>query len=53
MIASCVYLWILRSFLEHLFYIAPLGSSLFQVHIAEFQPADTVKNYFILYKNEK
>ena len=46
MTASCVYLWILRSFSEHLFYGAPLGNCLFHVQAAEFQPADTVKNYF-------
>ena len=44
MIASCVYLWILRSFSEHLFYRPPLGNSLFHVQAAEFQPSDTAKN---------
>ena len=45
--ASLVYLWILRSFLEHLCYTAPLRNWLFHdVQVAEFQPADTVKNYF-------
>ena len=46
MTASCVYLWILRSFSEHLFYRAPLGKCLFHVQVAEFQPPDTVKDYF-------
>ena len=36
----------LRSFSEHLFYKAPLGNCLFQVPVAEFQPAYTMKNYF-------
>ena len=43
-IASCIYLWILRSFSEHFFYKAPLGSCLFHVRVAEFQPLDTLKN---------
>ena len=42
--ASCVYLWILRSFFR--FYRAPMGNCLFHVQVAEFQPADTVKSYF-------
>ena len=46
MTASCVYLWILRSFSEHLFYRAPLENCLFYVQVAEFQLADTVKNHF-------
>ena len=46
MTASCVYLRILRSFSEHLIYRAPLGNCLFHVQVAEFLPADTVKNYF-------
>ena len=46
MTASCVYLRILRSFSEHLIYRAPLGNCLFHVQVAEFQPPDTVKNYF-------
>ena len=46
MTASCVYLRILRSFSEHLIYRAPLGKCLFHVQVAEFLPADTVKNYF-------
>ena len=37
---------ILRSFSDHLFYRAPLGNCLFHVQVAEFQPPDTVKNYF-------
>ena len=41
-----VYLWILRSFSEHLFYGASLGNCLFHVQVAEFQPPDSVKNYF-------
>ena len=40
------YLWILRSFSEHLFYRAPLGNCLFHVQDAEVQPAYTVKNHF-------
>ena len=40
------YLWILKSFSEHLFYRAPLRNCLFHVQVTEFQPADTVKNYF-------
>ena len=35
---------ILRSFSNYLFYGAPLGSGLFYVQVAEFQPADTVKS---------
>ena len=31
---------------QHLFYRWPLGNCLFQVNVAEFQPADTVKNDF-------
>ena len=45
MTASCVYLGILRSFSEHLFYRGTLGNYLFHVQVAEFQPPDTVKNY--------
>ena len=44
--ASCVYLWFSRSFLEGLFDRAPLGNGSFYVPVAEFQPADTVNNYF-------
>ena len=33
-------------FSEHLFYRAPLRNYLFHVQVAEFQPADTVINYF-------
>ena len=46
MTASCVYLWILRSFSEHFFYRATLGNCLFHVKVTECQPPDTVKNYF-------
>ena len=46
MTASCVYLKILRTFSDHLFYRAPLGNCLFHVQLAEFQPADTVESYF-------
>ena len=34
------------SFSEHLFYRAPLRNCLNHVQFAEFQPPDTVKNYF-------
>ena len=44
--ASYVYLRILESFLEHLFYRAPLGNCLFHGQVAGFQPPDTVKKYF-------
>ena len=44
--AACVYLWIFRSFSEHFFYRAPLGNCLFHVKVAEFQPPETVKNFF-------
>ena len=43
---SCVYLWILGSFSEHLSYRAPLRSCLFHIQVAESQPIDTTKNYF-------
>ena len=46
MAASCVYLRILRSFPEQLFYRAPLGHCLFHVQVAEFKPPDTVKKIF-------
>ena len=46
MTASCVYLWILRRFSEHFFYRVPWGNRLFYVQVAEFQPPDTIKNYF-------
>ena len=46
MTASCVYLWILRSFSEQLFFRAPLGNCLFHLQVAEFQAADTVENIF-------
>ena len=46
--ASCVYLWFSRSYFEKelLFDSEPLGNCLFYVPVAEFQPADTVNNYF-------
>ena len=44
MTAYCVYLQILRSFLEHLFYRAPLANCLFHVQVTGIQPPDTVKN---------
>ena len=44
MTTYCVYLRILRSFLEHLFYRAPLGDCLFHVQVTGIQPPDTVKN---------
>ena len=44
---SCVYLTILRSFSEHLYHGAPLANCLFHVQVSDFQPPDTVKNYFI------
>ena len=47
MTVSCVSLRTLRCFLEHLFYKAPQGNYIFYVQVAEFQPPDTVKNYFI------
>ena len=46
MTASCVYLWILKSFSDHLFYRAPLGNCLFHLQVAEFQTPHTVKMYF-------
>ena len=46
MTVSCVYLRILRSFSEHLFYRAPLGNCLLHLQAAEFQLTDTVKNFF-------
>ena len=46
MTASCVYLWILRSCSDHVFYRVPLGNFLFQVQVAAFQPPDTGKKYF-------
>ena len=36
----------LRSFWEYLFYRLPMGNCLFHVQVAEFQPPDTIKNYF-------
>ena len=38
--------WEVLQNIKHLFYRAPLRNSLFHVQVAEFQPADTVKNYF-------
>ena len=46
MTASCVYLWILRSFSDHLFYRAPMVNYLFHLQVAEFQPSHTVNKYF-------
>ena len=46
MTASCVYLLILRSFSDHLFYKAPLGNCLFHFQVAEFQPSHAVKKFF-------
>ena len=46
MTASCVYLWILRSFSDHPFYRAPLGNCLFHLQVAEFKTPHTVKKYF-------
>ena len=46
MTASCFYLWILRSFPDHLFYRAPLENCLFHLQVAEFQPPHTVNKYF-------
>ena len=51
MAASCVYLWILRSFSDHLFYRAPLGNCLFHLQIAQFQPPNTVKKSYVLFKH--
>ena len=47
MTTSCIYLWILKSFSEHLFQRALLGNCLFNLEVAEFQSADIVKTYFI------
>ena len=44
MTASCVCLWILRSFSGHLFQRAPLENCLFHLQVAEFQPPR--KKYF-------
>ena len=48
-----LYLWILRSFSDHLFYRAPLSKGinylrncLCHARVAVFQPPDTVKKYF-------
>ena len=40
-----LFLWILKSFSEHLFYTAHLRNYLFHVKVAVFQPANTAKNY--------
>ena len=42
---SCVYLSILRSFSDHLFYRAPLANCLFHVQVAEFHPPHTKVPY--------
>ena len=44
MTTSCVYLWILRSFSDHLFYRAPLGNCLFHLQVAEIQHPHIVKS---------
>ena len=44
MTTYCVYLRILRSFLEHLFYRVPLGNCLFHVQVTGIQPPDAIKN---------
>ena len=46
MTASCDYLWILRCFSIHQFYGTTLRNSSFHAQVVEFQPADSVKNYF-------
>ena len=46
MTASCVFLWILRSFSEHFIYRSPLENFLFHLQVAEFQQPDTVKKNF-------
>ena len=46
MTASCVYLWILRSFSDRFFYRVSLGNCLFHVQVAGFQPLDAAKMYF-------
>ena len=46
MTASCVYLLILRSFSDHLFYRAPLGNCLFHLQVTQFQLPHTVKKCF-------
>ena len=46
MTASCVYLLILRSFSDHLFYRAPLGNCLFHLQVTQFQLSHTVKKCF-------
>ena len=49
MTASSVYLWILRSCSDHLFYRAPLGNCLFPVQVAGLQPPDAGKKYFLTF----
>ena len=45
---SCeFYLWIFRNFSEHLIYRSPPWGCLFHVQVTGFQPAYTIKNYFI------
>ena len=44
---SCLFVNFEKRTSEHLFYRAPLGNCLSYVHVSEFQPADTVTNYFI------
>ena len=39
-------MWLLGSFSKHLSYKTPLRNCLFHVQVVEFQPADTVENYF-------
>ena len=46
MTASCVYLWILRCFSDHLFYKALLGNYLSHLQVTKVQPSHTVKKYF-------
>ena len=43
--ASCVDLWILSSFSDHLFYRTPLGNYLFHLQVAKFQSPHTVNMY--------
>ena len=42
MTASCVYLWILRSFSDHLFYRAPLGNCIFHLQAPQFWPVKRI-----------
>ena len=41
----CFYLQILKSFSEHHFYRTSPGNCLFQVQVAGFQPAYTIRKY--------